>query len=304
MAAPAGHRASAGSRATPRPPADSGNPRELDPAPSPRRGWCWARAWGTPASRTVRSWRSSWSTSRPSARHRAGPVRHFHVDRAGLLRGALRFASGPPASARPARVAQPRARNSVVDRASRAAAPSTWRCATSASPSRARNAWNSRTPEMSTPPAPRVRELLFVFVAVALERHELLLGLDGIALGFGQAFGAFALVARRRPAGRDRAGRRGSRGTPERLAASASANICASARTLSAWPTRSLMPCCRNFCIFGPQRDRRVDARIAAALIGADGDEVAVLLVGRQRLAEAARELADARPGRCPASRG
>ena len=66
---------------------------------------------GRPASRSIRSWRSSWSTSRLFARCRAGPIRRFRVGRAGLRRGALRFASDPPASARPARVAQPRARN-------------------------------------------------------------------------------------------------------------------------------------------------------------------------------------------------
>ena len=40
-----------------------------------------------------------------------------------------------------------------------------------------------------------------------------------------------------------------------------------------------------------PQCDRRIHARIAAALIRADGDEVAMVLVGRERLAEAPRQL-------------
>ena len=121
--------------------------------------------------------------------------------------------------------------------ARRAPFRSTWRCATSASPSRARNAWNSRTPEISTPPAgtPPCRELLFVFAAVS----------DLSATSFCSASlwrcaplppGAPRVRVRcdPPPVGRCRGGRRASCGTALAGGVSLVANNCASARRLSA----------------------------------------------------------------------
>ena len=129
-------------------------------------------------------------------------------------------------------------------------------------------------------------ESVFVFAAVFLQRRELLLHLDHVPLGGADAFGAFALGAR---GGLLYDSRLSDRFMP--LRGRTVANNWRSAFTASACPTRCFDGLHEEFLHRRPQLDGRVDARIAALLVGADGDEVAMLLVDGQRLAEAAREL-------------
>jgi len=92
-------------------------------------------------------------------------------------------------------------------------------------------------------------ETRFVFAAIALERRELLLHLDQVALGGADPFSPFALGTRRglldyvETVGTFHAGAFWSGG--------ALANSWRSALTASWCPTRWSMGCTRNFCMAG-----------------------------------------------------